>query len=195
VKENLKVIGVDAWWMDASEPDMHSNLDMPERTKRMGPTAIGPAAEYFNSYSLLHTQGVYDGELALNPDVRPFILTRSGFGGLQRHASAVWSGDVVARWDDFRDQISAGVNLSMSGIPNWTTDIGGFSVENRYTTQGSQAPGRMAGAEPALVPVRRVQHRCSAATASSRSARSTTSPTRGPRSTRAWPGTTSFATG
>jgi alpha-D-xyloside xylohydrolase len=135
VKENLKVYGVDAWWMDASEPDLHSNVDVPERTKRMGPTAIGPAAEYFNSYALLHTQGVYDGEMALNPDVRPFILTRSGFGGLQRNASAVWSGDVVARWDDFRDQISAGVNLSMSGIPNWTTDIGGFSVENRYVNK------------------------------------------------------------
>lgn len=133
VKDNLKGLGVDAWWMDASEPDMHSNLDVAERTLRMSPTALGPGAEYFNSYSLVHTQGVYEGERALNPDVRPFILTRSGFGGLQRHASAVWSGDVVARWDDFRDQISAGVNLSMSGIPNWTTDIGGFSVESRYT--------------------------------------------------------------
>ncbi|MDG2529114.1 TIM-barrel domain-containing protein [Caulobacter endophyticus] len=135
VKRDLKVYGVDAWWMDASEPDLHSNVDVPERTLRMSPTALGPGAEYFNSYALEHTRGVYEGEIKDNPDVRPFILTRSGFGGLQRNASAVWSGDVVARWDDFRDQISAGVNLSMSGIPNWTTDIGGFSVEKRYETK------------------------------------------------------------
>ncbi|MCK5911819.1 MAG: glycoside hydrolase family 31 protein, partial [Caulobacter sp.] len=71
----------------------------------------------------------------LDPNKRSFILSRSGFGGIQRHGVALWSGDVVARWDDFRDQISAGVNLSMSGVPNWTTDIGGFSVEDRYTNQ------------------------------------------------------------
>jgi alpha-D-xyloside xylohydrolase len=135
IKESLKGFGVDAWWLDASEPDMHSNLDVPERTLRMSPTALGPGAEYFNSYSLPHTEGVYEGELAGAPDVRPFILTRSGFAGLQRNGAAVWSGDVVARWDDLRDQISAGVNLSMSGIPNWTTDIGGFSVEKRYESQ------------------------------------------------------------
>jgi alpha-D-xyloside xylohydrolase len=132
VKDNLKGLGVDAWWMDSDEPDMHSNLDIPERTLRMGPTALGPGAAFFNSYPLIHTSGVFDGERALNPDKRSFILSRSGFGGLQRNGAAVWSGDVVARWDDLRDQISAGVNFSMSGIPNWTTDIGGFSVEHRY---------------------------------------------------------------
>jgi alpha-D-xyloside xylohydrolase len=132
VRDNLKVLGVDAWWMDASEPDVHSNLDIPERTLRIGPTALGPGAEYFNSYPLMHTESVFDGERALNPDKRSFILTRSGFAGLQRNGAAVWSGDVVARWQDLADQISAGVNLSMSGIPNWTTDIGGFSVEHRY---------------------------------------------------------------
>jgi alpha-D-xyloside xylohydrolase len=132
VRDNLKVLGVDAWWMDASEPDVHSNLDIPERTLRIGPTALGPGAEYFNSYPLMHTQSVFDGERALNPDKRSFILTRSGFAGLQRNGAAVWSGDVVARWQDLANQISAGVNLSMSGVPNWTTDIGGFSVEHRF---------------------------------------------------------------
>ena len=135
VKESLKVYGVDAWWMDSDEPDMHSNLDIPERTLRMGPTAMGPGAEFFNSYPLIHTTGVFEGEHELNPDKRSFILSRSGFGGIQRNGVALWSGDVVARWDDLKDQISAGVNLSMSGIPNWTTDIGGFSVEDRYTNK------------------------------------------------------------
>jgi len=132
VKTNLKVLGVDAWWMDSDEPDMHSNLDIPERTLRMSPTAIGPGAAVFNSYSLIHTTGVFEGERADHPDTRSFILSRSGFAGLQRNGAAVWSGDVVARWQDLSDQISAGVNFSMSGIPNWTTDIGGFSVEDRY---------------------------------------------------------------
>jgi alpha-D-xyloside xylohydrolase len=135
VKDSLKRYGVDAWWMDSDEPDMHSNLDVPERTLRMGPTALGPGAEFFNSYPLVHTRGVFEGERELDPDKRGFILSRSGFGGIQRHGVALWSGDVVARWDDFRDQISAGVNLSMSGVPNWTTDIGGFSVEDRYNNQ------------------------------------------------------------
>jgi alpha-D-xyloside xylohydrolase len=132
VRERLRVLGVDAWWMDSDEPDMHSNLDIPERTLRMSPTAIGPGAAVFNSYALAHTQAVFEGERALDPDRRTFILSRSGFAGLQRHGAAVWSGDIVARWDDLRDQISAGVNLSMSGLPNWTMDIGGFSVETRY---------------------------------------------------------------
>ena len=132
VKENLGGIGIDAWWMDSDEPDMHSNLDIPERTLRMGPTAKGPGAEFFNAYPLLHTQSVFDGEHARDPNKRSYIFSRSGFGGIQRQGVALWSGDVVARWDDFKDQISAGVNLSMSGIPNWTTDIGGFSVEDRY---------------------------------------------------------------
>jgi alpha-D-xyloside xylohydrolase len=135
VKDSLKGFGIDAWWMDSDEPDMHSNLDIPERTLRMGPTAIGPGAEFYNSYPLIHTQGVFEGERALNPDKRSFILSRSGFGGIQRNGVALWSGDVVARWDDLKDQISAGVNLSMSGVPNWTTDIGGFSVEDRYTNK------------------------------------------------------------
>ncbi|MDI1363696.1 MAG: glycoside hydrolase family 31 protein, partial [bacterium] len=135
VKDSLKGYGVDAWWMDSDEPDMHSNLDIPERTLRMGPTAMGPGAEFFNSYPLIHTTGVFEGEHELNPDKRSFILSRSGFGGIQRNGVALWSGDVVARWDDLKDQISAGVNLSMSGIPNWTTDIGGFSVEDRYTNK------------------------------------------------------------
>jgi alpha-D-xyloside xylohydrolase len=133
IRERLAILGVDAWWLDASEPDMHSNLSIDERKATMTPTALGPGAAYFNSFPLVHAEGVYEGWRAFKPDVRPFILTRSAFGGLQRTASAVWSGDVAARWDDLRNQISAGVNFSMSGIPNWTHDIGGFAVEDRYT--------------------------------------------------------------
>ena len=133
IKEALVDKGFDAWWMDAVEPDWHSNLSIEERKYQMGPTARGPGAFVFNSYPLIHAEGMADNLRLAQPDRRPFILTRSGFGGIQRASSALWSGDVAARWDDLRDQISAGVNISLSGIPNWTHDIGGFSVEDRYT--------------------------------------------------------------
>lgn len=139
MKERLAVLGVDGWWMDATEPDIQSNISIPERIATMGPTYAGPAAAFFNSFPLVHAEGVAKGLADFAPDTRSFILTRSAFGGLQRTGSAIWSGDTAARWDDFRDQIAAGVNASMSGIPNWTFDIGGFSVEDRYSKQDPAA--------------------------------------------------------
>jgi alpha-D-xyloside xylohydrolase len=141
IKTKLVPKGFDAWWMDATEPDWHSNLSIEERKYQMTSKTGGPGASIFNSYPLVHAEGMANGLRRAQPDVRPFILTRSGFGGIQRTSSALWSGDVTARWDDLRDQISAGVNLSLSGVPNWTHDIGGFAVEDRYTN-----------AEPAHLP-------------------------------------------
>jgi alpha-D-xyloside xylohydrolase len=132
VQENLGVMKFDAWWLDNDEPDIHSNTNIDERKRIMGPTAIGPAAEYFNTFPLVHVGGVYDHWRAAHPDDRVFLFTRSGYGGLQRYSAAVWSGDVASRWSDLGDQVSAGVNFSMSGIPNWTFDIGGFALEHRY---------------------------------------------------------------
>jgi alpha-D-xyloside xylohydrolase len=132
VQEKLGVLGVDAWWMDATEPDPHSNLDLDSIKARIGPTAMGPAENYFNSYALVHSGGVYEGARAARPDKRVMILTRSGTAGIQRNAAAVWSGDIVSRWDDLYQQISAGVSTGYSGLPNWTFDIGGFSNEARY---------------------------------------------------------------
>lgn len=124
--------GIDAWWMDASEPDILSNVSPEKRKEQMTPTALGPAAEYLNAYPLMNAKGIYEGQRATNPDQRVFILTRSAFAGSQRYAAAVWSGDIAARWTDMKDQIAAGINFSMSGIPYWTMDIGGFAVEHRY---------------------------------------------------------------
>ncbi|MEZ5955201.1 MAG: glycoside hydrolase family 31 protein [Hyphomonas sp.] len=136
MQREIDALGFDAWWMDATEPDMHSNVSHADRAYRMGPTAMGPAEQYFNSFVLMNSRAVYEGERAgTEPDERVFILTRSAFPGIQRYASASWSGDIVARWDDLREQISAGVNFSMSGTPNWTHDIGGFSVEQRYSSE------------------------------------------------------------
>jgi alpha-D-xyloside xylohydrolase len=78
------------------------------------------------------TKGVYEKQRETSPNQRVFILTRSAYAGQQRYAAATWSGDVAARWYDFKAQIPAGLNFSLSGIPYWTTDIGGFAVESRY---------------------------------------------------------------
>ncbi|HEV2866379.1 MAG TPA: TIM-barrel domain-containing protein, partial [Allosphingosinicella sp.] len=135
VREGIAAHGFDAWWLDSDEPDFHSNLSIEERARRMSPSAAGPGAALFNSYPIVHVDGVYRNLIADRPDVRPFILTRSAFGGIQRDSAAVWSGDVASRWDDLREQISAGINFSMSGAPNWTHDIGGFALEERYQRQ------------------------------------------------------------
>ncbi|MDP3801886.1 TIM-barrel domain-containing protein [Brevundimonas sp.] len=132
ISDSFRGMGFDGWWLDSVEPDMHSNLDIAERTLRMGPTAAGPGALVFNSYPLVNAETVYQRFRAEQPDTRTYILTRSAWGGLQRTGSTLWSGDVVARWDNLGEQISAGVNAGLSGIPNWTHDIGGFSVEARY---------------------------------------------------------------
>ena len=124
--------GIDAWWMDASEPDILSNVSPEKRKEQMTPTALGTAAEYLNAYPLENAKGIYEGQRTVNPNQRVFILTRSGFAGSQRYAAAIWSGDIAARWEDMRTQITAGINFSMSGIPYWTMDIGGFAVEHRY---------------------------------------------------------------
>jgi alpha-D-xyloside xylohydrolase len=124
--------GVDAWWMDASEPDILSNVSPEKRKQQMTPTALGSSAEYLNAYPLENAKGIYEGQRTTDPDKRVFILTRSAFAGSQHYAATVWSGDIAARWSDMRTQISAGLNFSLSGLPYWTMDIGGFSVEHRY---------------------------------------------------------------
>jgi len=132
IREKLYTKGIDAWWMDASEPDIHSNLPPEERKAFMNPTALGPGAQYFNAYPLCNAKGIYEGQRSANPDQRVFILTRSAYAGQQRYAAATWSGDVGARWEELKLQIPAGLNFCISGIPYWTTDIGGFAVERKY---------------------------------------------------------------
>lgn len=124
--------GIDAWWMDASEPDILSNVSPEKRKALMTPTALGVAAEYLNAYPLENAKGIYSGQRSVNPGKRVFLLTRSGFAGSQHYAASIWSGDIASRWEDMKAQISAGINFSMSGLPFWTMDIGGFAVERRY---------------------------------------------------------------
>ncbi|MDE2051021.1 MAG: DUF5110 domain-containing protein [Gammaproteobacteria bacterium] len=132
IDERLASLGVDAWWLDADEPDMISNTTLAERQALMSPTPLGPGAALFNAYPLEHVRGVYEGNLAARADTRVFILSRSGFAGLQRYGATVWSGDIAPRWSDLKNQIAAGVGFSLSGLPNWTMDIGGYQPEARY---------------------------------------------------------------
>lgn len=132
MRDKLYTKGIDAWWMDASEPNVRDCTDMEYRKKLCGPTALGPSTKYFNTYALMNAQAIYEGQRGVDPDKRVFLLTRSGFAGLQRYSTATWSGDIATRWEDMKAQISAGLNFSMAGIPYWTMDIGGFCVEKRY---------------------------------------------------------------
>ena len=120
-------IGVDAWWLDTTEPeteDRETNLLVTNKTY------LGNGARYANAFPLMTTGGVYQGQRSESDKKRVFILSRSAFAGSQRNAAAVWSGDVNSDWIFFKRQIPAGLNYSMSGLPYWTTDIGGFVSGN-----------------------------------------------------------------
>lgn len=134
IKEHLYSKGFDAWWMDASEPDIESNASLEYRKLLSTPTALGPSAKYLNTYALMNAMAIYNGQRSADSNKRVFLLTRSGFAGLQRYSTATWSGDIGTRWEDMKAQISAGLNYAVSGIPYWTMDIGGFCVENRYSS-------------------------------------------------------------
>ncbi len=126
--------GVDAWWMDASEPDMLPTPTLEGQRSHMHPTAIGAGARMLNAYPLVNSEGIYQGQREAAPDQRAFILTRSGFAGQQRYAAAVWSGDISSTWTAMRAQITAGLGFCISGMPYWTMDTGGFSVPARFST-------------------------------------------------------------
>jgi alpha-D-xyloside xylohydrolase len=122
IRDNYGAEGFDAWWLDASEPELGGNWG----ELRNLPTAAGPGAEVFNSYPLLHTTAVFEGMRRDFPERRPVILTRSAYSGQQRNNAITWSGDTQGDWATFRKQVPAALNFSMSGIPYWSADIGGF---------------------------------------------------------------------
>ena len=129
--EGLFSRGVDAWWMDSTEPDMVNALTQDAQEyemKRVRDNHLGTFARYLNSYSLLDTDAIYKNQRKETDRKRVYILTRSTFAGQQRAAATTWSGDIGASWDVYKNQIAAGVNHSMSGIPYWTFDIGAYSL-------------------------------------------------------------------
>ena len=125
--------GIDAWWMDASEPNVRDCTPMWYRKALSGPTALGSSTEFFNAYSIVNADAIYNGQRSVNNNKRVFLLTRSGFAGEQRYSTATWSGDIGTRWEDMRSQMTAGLNYSIAGLPFWGMDQGGFSVESRFS--------------------------------------------------------------
>jgi alpha-D-xyloside xylohydrolase len=116
-------IGVDAWWLDTTEPETEGQ----EENILLGhKIAAGSGDRFVNIYPLMTTGAVYDGQRSASDKKRVFILSRSAFAGDQRYAVTAWSGDINSDFFSFRRQIPAGLNFALSGIPYWTTDIGGF---------------------------------------------------------------------
>ncbi len=129
--------GIDAWWMDATEPDLRPTPTLDGQRDYATPTALGPGSRVLNAYPLMNSAAIYEGQRAAAPDQRVFILTRSGFAGQQRYAAATWSGDISTTWTAMKKQITAGLGFSLSGLPYWTMDSGGFSVPSRFSARNA----------------------------------------------------------
>jgi alpha-D-xyloside xylohydrolase len=120
-------IGADAWWLDTDEPETEGRET---NVLVNNSVALGSGARYANLFPLMTTEAVYQGQRGASSEKRVFILSRSAAAGIQRNSVAAWSGDVESNWLSFARQIPAGLNFSLSGIPYWTTDIGGFIIGN-----------------------------------------------------------------
>lgn len=112
----------DGWWLDSTEPD-HINVKPADFDQ---PTHLGSYNSVVNAFPLQHIKGVYENQRKTTSDKRVFILTRSAFAGQQRYGANSWSGDVVSTWETLQNQVPAALNFSMSGLPYWNADIGGF---------------------------------------------------------------------
>jgi alpha-D-xyloside xylohydrolase len=134
--------GIDAWWMDASEPDLLPGEppDDPDDAKSyMNPTAMGTGARMMSGWGLENANSIYTGQRSTAPNQRVFILTRSGYAGQQRYSTATWSGDVTSTWTALAKQIPAGLGISIAGVPYWTTDTAGYTMQEKFYNNGSYA--------------------------------------------------------
>ena len=134
---HLHGMGIDAWWMDSTDPDHHSykDADLDELT------AMGSYRSVRNIYPLMGVGGVYDNQRAADSTKRVFILTRSYFAGQQRYGANTWSGDIGSSWENFRKQVPICLNYTLTANPNVNTDIGGFFAGS-YSTKGHNSATR-----------------------------------------------------
>jgi alpha-D-xyloside xylohydrolase len=136
-RKGLFAHGIDAWWCDCTEPfeaDWQGAIQPgPEDQMRINTEEakryLDP--EFINAYSLLHSQGIYEGQRAVTQSKRVVNLTRSAYAGQQRYSAITWSGDISANWETLRRQIPAGLNFCVTGLPYWTLDIGAFFVRKK----------------------------------------------------------------
>lgn len=135
-REGLAVHGIDAWWCDSSEPVTpewnHVEQQLPENMFAEFVKTVSDIMpiEKANAYGYFHSKGIYEGSVKDYPE-RPVInLTRNGYLGSQKYGVIVWSGDISATWQVLKNQVVAAIQFSLSGLPYWTLDIGGFFVKN-----------------------------------------------------------------
>ena len=129
--------GCDAWWMDSTDPDFFDPKESDYAHKVYG----GTWRSQRNAFPLETVRGIYQAQRKDDRGKRIFIMTRSSFAGQQHYGSNMWSGDVNSSWDMLRKQVPAGLSFSLTGNPNFNTDIGGFFC-NSYNTRGSGSAPR-----------------------------------------------------
>ena len=129
--------GIDAWWMDSTDPDFFNPRESDFEYK----TSAGSWRSVRNLFPLATVKGIYANQRKESADKRVFIMTRSAFAGQQHYGSGLWSGDVASTWDMLRKQVPAGLNYTMTGCPNFNTDIGGFFCGS-YNTDGTGSAPR-----------------------------------------------------
>lgn len=128
--------GADAWWMDSTDPDFFN----PRESDYDYKTSMGSWRSVRNLFPLATVKGIYGNQRKVSEDKRVFIMTRSAFAGQQHYGAGLWSGDVASTWDMLRKQVPAGLNYTMTGCPNFNTDIGGFFCGSYNTNGGGSAP-------------------------------------------------------
>jgi alpha-D-xyloside xylohydrolase len=116
--------GWDAWWVDQCEPDNGDLLNL----RRQSNFSIGRGIDYFNTYSLMHSTGLYSNWRNDVPGKRAFFLIRQAFAGQQRNSITLWSSDITCTWRAYKSQVPQAINSCASGIPYWTSDIGGYHL-------------------------------------------------------------------
>ncbi len=135
--------GTDAWWMDSTDPDFFN----PRESDYEHPVTGGTWRSLRNAFPLETVRGVYEAQRQASLPMegqgvakRVFIMTRSAFAGQQHYGSNMWSGDVNSSWDMLRKQVPAGLSFSLTGNPNFNTDIGGFFCSSYNTRGPASAP-------------------------------------------------------
>ena len=129
--------GTDAWWMDSTDPDFFN----PRESDYAHPVYGGTWRSQRNAFPLETVRGIYQSQRKDDRGKRIFIMTRSSYAGQQHYGSNMWSGDVNSSWDMLRKQVPAGLSFSLTGNPNFNTDVGGFFCGS-YNTQGPASAPR-----------------------------------------------------
>jgi len=137
MNENMFSKGMSAWWMDGSEPEFYNTSQSDFNFQ----TGEGALRNVRNAFPLFVSKAIWDGQRGTTLDKRVYILTRSGFAGMQRYGAGSWSGDVRASWEVFANQIPAGLNYSMCGIPYWNSDIGAWHPFGYVYNTANTDPG------------------------------------------------------